>query len=374
MLRGIFYLIFLFPALFANSQIVLENSSFEGGNDVCVAGYAPLSWIKCEPGATYCVIDTYWYAQPDSAVDGKYIALLRVHHYNGSKFYASFSQLSPCLFKIGYTYSFDVFLASYIPVTNPTTFPYYSKVKLEVWLGSDSCQRNQQVYLSPLLDSFWVKYTIQFKPNADYGYFFFRGEVPSETPKLGEIDIDALSPIYVVNAHELEAIEQDTLFYEKKQQCISLSATASASMDSVWWEQVGVGIISQQLNAGVVCVDSNTTFIVHGIGTDSTCAGYLPSSDTVRVRFYDPTSSQPEVVQKTMLNVYPNPAKDYFTIEAEQSGKFQLYNSLGQLVLTKAINQGSNITLEVSVLSSGVYYYNFLSDGNVDTRGKLLKE
>lgn len=373
MLRGFLYLTFLFSALSGFSQIVLKNSSWENGKEDCTNTVSLDGWVVCEIGVANCKIDTIPQARPDSAVSGRFVAEVAAG-YGGSPYIGSFSQETPCLFSNEITYLFEVYLAAYIPTNNPIEFPYFSRGKVEIWLGSDSCSYEEQIFLSPLLDSVWEKFSIKFKPNQSYNNFFFRGHPPLGGQVLSTLMIDALSPIYVVNAHELEAVEQDSLFYEKKQQCISLSATASATMDSVWWEQVGVGIISQQLNAGVVCVDSNATFIVHGIGTDSTCAGYLPSSDTVRVRFYDPTSWQPEVVQKTMFKVYPNPAKDYFTIEAEQTGTFQLFNSLGQLVLTKEINQGSNTTLDVSGFSSGVYYYNFLSDGNADARGKLVKE
>lgn len=103
------------------------------------------------------------------------------------------------------------------------------------------------------------------------------------------------------------------------------------------------------------------------------CVGLVVMDSTGYVQEWYPNSID-DIALAPAIQVYPNPAKDYFTIEAEQSGTFQLYNSLGQLVLTKAINQGSYATLDVSGFSSGVYFYNFLSDGNADTRGKLVKE
>lgn len=371
LLRVVLVLLF-FLALSANCQIMLKNPSFENGNIDCGNNYAPKYWNLCEPGVANCILDSIWYAQPDSAINGRYVVDIRVHNYNNSQYNGSFSQFSACIFNLGYTYSFDVFIASYIPINNPTIFPNYSKVMLEVWLGSDSCKRDQQVYLSPLLDSFWVKYTITFRPDADYRYFFFRGNVPNFAPRVGEVVIDALSPIYVVNAYELAATTPDTLYMDKKQQCINLSATASATMDSVWWEQVGVGIISHQLDAGVVCVDSNTTFIVHGIGTDSTCAGYLPSSDTVRIRFYDPTDvSSPSL---NSVKVYPNPAKEYITIEAEESGTFELYNNLGQLLQIREISKTKPEAMRLHELSYGVYYYKFISRNKYELYGKLVKQ
>ncbi len=378
MLRGVFYLTFLFSALFANSQIVLKNFDFEDSLTYsCSINTVPSSWYQCGQYTSVCDLnatEVFYILHPSSAFTGLGVCALR-YDYNSLSLpnaIGKMFQKLDCPLINRYQYSFSFWNAGLVNDYYPNRFFMGQTV---VSLGMDSCADTEVVYESSILDTIWRMESFLFTPSstAENIYLSIKPITLLEAQAMVAL-IDALSPIYVVNAHELEAVAQDTLFYEKKQECISLSATESASMDSVWWEQVGVGVISQQLNAGVVCVDSNTTFIVHGIGTDSTCAGYLPSSDTVRVRFYDPTSSQPEFVQKSMFKVYPNPAKDYFTIEAEQSGTFELFNSLGQLVLTKEISKGSYATLDVSGFGSGVYFYNFLSDGNADTRGKLVKE
>ena len=139
----------------------------------------------------------------------------------------------------------------------------------------------------------------------------------------------------------------------------------------VWWGQEGVGVISNQLNAGVYCVDSSTTFIVHIMGSDSTCAGYLPSSDTIRVKFYDPNGI--EEIAKTEVKVYPNPANSKITVTVSAGqGAIQLtiYNTLGEAISTTPINEYAE--LSVTDLPNGVYYYTATGNQTILAKGKLV--
>lgn len=61
-------------------------------------------------------------------------------------------------------------------------------------------------------------------------------------------------------------------------------------------------------------------------------------------------------VQITADKLYPNPARNYITVETSKSGQFVIYNALGALVKTKALNPGKN-SISVAELSNGVYLY-----------------
>ncbi len=61
-------------------------------------------------------------------------------------------------------------------------------------------------------------------------------------------------------------------------------------------------------------------------------------------------------VQITADKLYPNPARNYITVETSKSGQFVIYNALGALVKTKALNPGKN-AISVAELSNGVYLY-----------------
>jgi len=376
MIRGFFVLFFVSKALFLNAQIFIKNNSFEDQLHIdCYVNKVPFLWNQCGYNVSNCnLFDTelFLFIHPDTAFDGLGVCGLR-YDYNSLSLpnaIGKIFQKLDCSLNDRYTYSFSFWNAGLVNDYYPNKF-FMGKTVIS--LGTDSCEETEVIYETNTLDTIWREEKFVFKPTLDADYFFI-----SVKPKVLAwaeamvILIDALSPIYVVNAHELEATTPDTLYMDKKQQCINLSATASATMDSVWWEQVGVGIISHQLDAGVVCVDSNTTFIVHGIGTDSTCAGYLPSSDTVRIRFYDPTDvSSPSL---NSVKVYPNPAKEYITIEAEESGTFELYNNLGQLLQIREISKTKPEAMRLHELSYGVYYYKFISRNKYELYGKLVKQ
>lgn len=63
-------------------------------------------------------------------------------------------------------------------------------------------------------------------------------------------------------------------------------------------------------------------------------------------------------------NVTPNPAKDFIRLEGFENGsEINIYNSLGQLILTKKYSE--NEMINVSNFASGVY---FVRNGNQSTK------
>ena len=61
-------------------------------------------------------------------------------------------------------------------------------------------------------------------------------------------------------------------------------------------------------------------------------------------------------VQIAADKLYPNPARNFITVETSKSGQLVIYNTIGALVKTKALNTGKN-AISVAELSNGVYLY-----------------
>ncbi|MDQ3142439.1 MAG: T9SS type A sorting domain-containing protein [Bacteroidota bacterium] len=77
----------------------------------------------------------------------------------------------------------------------------------------------------------------------------------------------------------------------------------------------------------------------------------------------------------TFLEVYPNPMQDQITIENKAEnykGEFILYNNIGHVLLKQVINQPKT-TIDIGLISEGVYYYVFTSDNQETQKGKLIK-
>jgi hypothetical protein len=77
------------------------------------------------------------------------------------------------------------------------------------------------------------------------------------------------------------------------------------------------------------------------------------------------------------VTLYPNPSRDFFTIYVpqgiERSGKMEVYNSLGQKVVTQKISSEADLSVNVSSLSNGVYFLN-LNIGEASKTLRFIKE
>jgi len=79
------------------------------------------------------------------------------------------------------------------------------------------------------------------------------------------------------------------------------------------------------------------------------------------------------------IKVWPNPAINYVNIEfAEKLGQdaeLKVYNTLGQVVLRKLLNEGQKkISIELDDLNSGIYLFEVLGDKKVLGVGKFVVE
>lgn len=362
-----YFLVFLLGSIveFAFGQIQLLNPSFENSKDsMCFNFNVPASWSSCRPVTiSNCSLTKYPEGHPTTTPHGLYI--LHMQSWINEK--AILAQHFPCNVIGGYEYSFDVFLASY---NNDVIPNFYSNPVCKIGLGNDSCTSGQNIFTSQPLDTVWQKISLNFTPTTSFSWIIIE-DIFSGIGTASNLLVDTFSPISVINAYQIHAYQQDTVLPIGNNACLNLNAYADAAYDSVWWEQVGIGTISNQLNAGVHCVDTTTTFIVHIMGSDSTCAGYMPSSDTVRVKFYNPNGIGE--ISKAEIKIYPNPAgkQSGFFVSANQSGKARLFNTMGQLISTFTIVPGSN-QVSTSAFSNGVYQLVFELDNGEIVRDRVV--
>ena len=72
------------------------------------------------------------------------------------------------------------------------------------------------------------------------------------------------------------------------------------------------------------------------------------------------------------VEVYPNPASDYFTIVTNEKIEFSLINNLGQVIISKPLSGKSKV--DISNLNSGIYFIQLIDkNGNNNTRKFLIK-
>ena len=81
-------------------------------------------------------------------------------------------------------------------------------------------------------------------------------------------------------------------------------------------------------------------------------------------------------IKENKVKVYPNPAKDQFTIEfknvIDNNAIIEIYGTMGNLILTDVMQQGVNIkNIDVHTLNEGLYFYKISLNGNNVSSGKL---
>jgi len=76
-------------------------------------------------------------------------------------------------------------------------------------------------------------------------------------------------------------------------------------------------------------------------------------------------------------NLYPNPAKNTvsinYNLNGAQNGQLEIYNILGSVVKIIKINEtNGRLSIDVSDLNNGVYFYSFIADDRIITSKRLV--
>jgi len=77
------------------------------------------------------------------------------------------------------------------------------------------------------------------------------------------------------------------------------------------------------------------------------------------------------IKNEIQVNIYPNPAKDFITIENAKGTYLEIYNIAGQAILKKTLNE-DKATISTSSLKPGVYLAKFSSKFTTTTRRVII--
>ena len=103
-------------------------------------------------------------------------------------------------------------------------------------------------------------------------------------------------------------------------------------------------------NTGATCMDSTRYVFFVDEGKNTT--------DTLSVWVYisaGPTMGTAEISVRN-ATLYPNPARDYFTVDAANGGSIAIYNTLGAMVKNETIERGKT-RISTAGMPNGVYLY-----------------
>ena len=77
-------------------------------------------------------------------------------------------------------------------------------------------------------------------------------------------------------------------------------------------------------------------------------------------------------INKSTLNIYPNPSSNHIITETSGTGQISILNLIGEEILKQIIKEPKTI-LDVSTLPSGVYVVKVIGEKGVQI-GKIMKE
>ncbi len=144
----------------------------------------------------------------------------------------------------------------------------------------------------------------------------------------------------------------------------AVSVSISASSEFVLITNASVDFTSTSTNAesymwdfgdGNSSTEQNPTHTFTEEGTfDVSCIAFNAScSDTSYLTILVDGTVGFNINQEQTINLFPNPTSDFLSVEGLIKGEMKIYNSMGQLVFQKEINEGTPLSL--NQLSKGFY-------------------
>lgn len=144
----------------------------------------------------------------------------------------------------------------------------------------------------------------------------------------------------------------------------SSTVIAASGASSYTWNPGNLSGASQTLNPS-----STTVYTITGV--NNTCVGSKTITVTVNT-----CSGLNEITGSAILNVYPNPTtgKTNITTNGNFTGNLNVFNTIGQLIITKQVSGETNLTIDLSNEAKGVYLIKLISNNGNETYFKLIKE
>ncbi len=149
--------------------------------------------------------------------------------------------------------------------------------------------------------------------------------------------------------------------------CETLDSTTVAN----GWETIEFDLSNEQ--PGTPALDLSWTYnkIAIFFGFGDAGAGEVFYWDDI---YFGPMLNLTEI-DKNVINIYPNPSNGMLNIEGMQNAKsINIYNILGELIITRDLNGIHSASMDISSLSKGIYVLSILNHDNSMITEKIIKE
>jgi photosystem II stability/assembly factor-like uncharacterized protein len=102
----------------------------------------------------------------------------------------------------------------------------------------------------------------------------------------------------------------------------------------------------------------------------------IGDSGTILMKTNIPIGIENQISTENIITLFPNPTNNELTIQINSAGvfRFELYNTLGEIVLTKTVKDNLN-AIDLSVCPKGTYVYKLIApDKHLIKTGKIIKQ
>lgn len=128
-------------------------------------------------------------------------------------------------------------------------------------------------------------------------------------------------------------------------------------------------LVSTPMDAGATVI-TNMAFAVPGTATVDVYAENLFNKKTYTVNYYIHYVGEDEMIDESLISVYPNPANNELTLKGFKNADVSVLSSSGAVVLQTNNFDGGSI--DISNLSSGVYFVRIHLDNNQIVHKKII--
>lgn len=352
-LKLLLLIVFITKGSFA--QIYFSNPMMEGSP---LENTPPSLWNICTPTPDTQPINLIWYPWCLIAHQGlTYLGLQTDSNFIG-EYHEAAGQFISCSLVPFKNNSFKLWLYENL---NYQLIAYHYGAVCQLYGGFNQCELDTLLWQSPVLDSTWQEYEIDFIPNKPYTYLTFKANnfnAPGFNTQHSYIGIDALSEITVQGFNFFSFPNTDTTI--NKGACVSFTATSDDTAATFYWSTTAGDSVATADSINV-CPTTTTTYVC-----TATLGCGQQFKDSVTITVLGGGSSGTPIIKIPNLLSADDPTWQIINLQSGTS--VTIYNTLGQLVYKR---KEYNNTLNINELAAATYFYE-VKYGSQTFRGKLI--
>ncbi len=131
-------------------------------------------------------------------------------------------------------------------------------------------------------------------------------------------------------------------------------------LNGIGFNGAGVSLVTDNFGNVFHCGNTNDTAGIAAGGFQNTFGGGVWDVFVVKFKSCSSTAVAEQEYQPGLLQLFPNPAADAFTVKTTEAGEIRMYNVQGKLVDQRILSAGETV-LDLTETAAGLYTLQFIS-------------